>query len=142
MLRHSVGVTVRTYRISALGTKRSFGIDGIFPPHHYFPKETLQPMLGLYLIAVAWSLLALSTPCRSVRDAIRAFVERVNEASVDLLSNMPAQIAVSSSSVLQRSSALGLTGPVTSAASAILACPLLASPIKGTRRPEVICFSA
>jgi hypothetical protein len=27
-----------------IGTERSFGIDGIFPPHHCFPKEIVQPI--------------------------------------------------------------------------------------------------
>lgn len=43
---------------------------------------------GPLLIALAWSLLALSTPIAAAsEDAIRAFVERVNEASVNFFSS-------------------------------------------------------
>jgi hypothetical protein len=42
---------------------------------------------SVLMVALAWSLLASSTPVRAEsKDAIRTFVERVNQASVDFFS--------------------------------------------------------
>jgi hypothetical protein len=60
-------------------TTAELGAVATMPPRHAGPP---------LMVALAWALLAWSTPVTAApKDAIRAFVERVNEASVSFFSS-------------------------------------------------------